>query len=215
VSYCQPSDLYSFGVPRGATPNPGRVLAALLDNVCTLDVHGFSTGDPIFFRPAGSGSLPAELSEGVTYYAESVSEHTFRVRATAGGAALTISDAEDPVVVASPLPISDAIAWASRIIDDHMPAHAMPIEDGATVPEIVRMTCAELAAGKLLAMTGSATASLSAVVDGALKRLDRWSKGVPLRDANAPERTNLAATAPATATTAHADRRGWSRYGGL
>jgi hypothetical protein len=178
--------------------------------VCTLDNHGFGTGDQIMFR-APSGSLPAELSASTTYYAEAETAHTFRVRATAGGSALTITDAEDPVMVISPLPVSEAIAWAEQIINDHLPAHAMPIASGETVPEIIRMTCAELAAGKLLALTGSVQRPLSETVDKAMARLARWAKGVPLTDANAPARTNLAAVS----TAQYHDRRGWSRYGGL
>jgi hypothetical protein len=211
MSLCQPSDLYSFGLPRGSAPNPGRVLASLLDSICTLDLHGFSTDDALLFRAAGSGSLPAELSASVTYYAEALTEHTFRVRATAGGAALTITDAVDPVVVASPLPISDAIAWAEQMIYDSLPAHAVPIADGDEVPAILRMTCAELAAGKLLALMGATSVSLSDTVDRALKRLARWNTGVPIRDAAAPARTVVAAVA----TTPYPDRRGWGRYGGL
>jgi hypothetical protein len=215
VSLCQPSDLYAFGVPRGATPNPGRVLAALLDDTCTLDVHGFDTGTAILFRAAGSGALPTGLSEGVTYYAEALTEHTFKVRASASGPALTISDADDPVMVIVPLPVADAIAWAEQVIYDSLPAHAVPLAQGATVPQILRMTCAELAAGKLLALSGSATRSLTDTLEAATKRVERWGRGVPLRDAAAPARTNLAASGAPPVTSPYLDRRGWRRYGGL
>lgn len=211
MSLCSAQDLFAFGVPRGATPNPGRVLASLIDSVCTLDVHGLDTGTAILFRPAGSGALPAELSEGTTYYAESLTEHTFRVRATAGGVALTITDAVDPVMVVTPLPVAEAIAWAEQVIYDSLPAHAVPLAQSAPVPELLRITCAELAAGKLLALSGAASRSLSETVDMALKRVERWGKGVPLRDPNAPARTNLAATASAPPS----DARGWRRYGGI
>jgi hypothetical protein len=210
VSLCQPSDLFAFGLPRGATPNPGRVLASLVDGVCSLDVHGLDTGTAILFRAAGDGALPPELVEGTTYYAESLTEHTFRVRATAGGAAISITDADDPVMVVVPLPIAETIAWAEQIIYDSLPAHAVPLAQGDAVPTILRMTCAELAAGKLLALSGAASRSLSDTVDAALKRVERWGKGIPLRDPDAPARTNLAAaSAPAS------DSRGWKRYGGI
>lgn len=207
TSYCNQSDLYAYGLPRGATPNPGRALASLADSVCSLDVHGLDTGTAILFRAIG-GTLPAELSEGVTFYAEAVTEHTFRVRATAGGAALTITDTDDPIMVIVPLPIAESIEWASRIIDDSLPAHAAPID--GVVPAIIRSTCAELAAGKLLAISGAASRSLSETVDMALKRVERWGKGVPLRDPDAPARTNLAA-----ASAPPSDARGWKRYGGI
>lgn len=211
MSLCQPADLFAFGVPRGATPNPGRCLAALVDSVAHLDVHGLDTGTPILFRAAGSGALPAELSEGVTYYAEAVTEHTFRVRAEPGGAALTLTDTDDPIMVVVPLPIAEAIAWAEQVIYDSLPAHAVPIAQSAAVPQLLRMTCAELAAGKLLAISGAASRSLSETVDMALKRVERWGKGVPLRDPDAPARTNLAASA----SSPPSDARGWRRYGGI
>lgn len=210
MSLCQPSDLYAFGVPRGATPNPGRVLASLTDSICSLDVHGLDTGTAILFRAAGNGALPVELSEGVTFYAEALTEHTFRVRETVSGPAISITDSDDPIMVITPLPIAEAIAWAEQVIYDSLPAHAVPLAQSDVVPALLRMTCAELAAGKLLAISGAASRSLSDTVDMALKRVERWGKGVPLRDPDAPARTNLAAaSAPAS------DARGWKRYGGL
>jgi hypothetical protein len=219
VSYCSPSDLYAFGVPRGATPNPGRVLASAAGSVCTLDVHGFETGDAILFRPAGDGAVPVGLALGTTYYAQAETEHTFRVRATAGGAALTFTDAEDPLMVIAPLDRASAIAWADRMIDDMAGGQAVPFDDAslypAGVPEIVRMTSAELAAGKLLAVTGSASRSLSDVVDAAVKRIGRWATGLPVRGTPAASRANLAASAPPVAVTPCSDVRGWKRFGGL
>ncbi len=208
--YCSHADLHAFGIPRGATPNPGRTLADALDSVCYLDVHGFDDNDPVLLRPAGSGALPVELATGTTYYVLSLTEHTFQLRDAVDGAALTFTDAADAVIVIAPLPIADAIAWASRIIDDMLPAHIVPIDDDA-VPDIVRMTAAELAAAKLLAVSGSATASLTATYDAAMKRLERWAKGVPIRGVNEPPPGNLAAVA----VCPYSDRRGWRRWGGL
>jgi hypothetical protein len=211
MSLCQSSDLYAFGIPRGATPNPGRVIASLVDSILSLDIHGLDTGTEILLRPAGNGELPAELSEGVTYFAEAVTEHTFKVRATASGAALTLTDTDDPIMVIVPLPVAEAIAWAEQVIYDSLPAHAVPIAQSAAVPQLLRMTCAELAAGKLLSISGAASRSLSDTVDMALKRVERWGRGVPLRDPDAPARTNLAASASAPPS----DARGWRRYGGI
>jgi hypothetical protein len=215
MPYCSSSDLYAFGVPRGATPNPGRALASATGNVCVLDVHGFETGDAILFRPAGDGAMPTGLLAGVTYYAQNETEHTFRVRATAGGAALTFTDAEDPLVVIAPLNTAAAILWSDRMVDDMSAGQAVPFDDltlyPAGVPEIVRMTSAELAAGKLLAVSGAASRSLAETVDAAVKRLERWSKGLPVRATPAESRANVAAVAVAP----YVDRRGWSRFGGL
>ena len=218
MPYSSPSDLYAFGLPRGAIPNPGRVLSSAIDSVCTLDVHGFETGNEILFRPSGDGAMPSGLSAGVTYFAQAETEHTFRVRATAGGVAITFTDAEDPLVVIAPLNRAAAIAWADRMIDDMSTGQAVPFDDTSLypdgVPEIIRMTSAELAAGKLLAITGSASRSLSETVDAAVKRIGRWAQGLPVRGTPAASRANLAASAP-PAAVAYADPRGWKKYGGL
>lgn len=207
--YCAPADLFAFGLPRGSTPNPGRVLSSAVGSVCALDVHGFITGDPVLLRPAGDGAMPTGLSAGVTYFVELTTEHTFRLRATAGGSAITWTDAVDPLIVISPLPVDAAISWGEQIVNNSLPAHMIPLI--APIPEIVKMTVAELAAGKLLALSGSASVSLSKTVDDAIARLARWSKGVPLRGPDGPPRTNLAVSA----TRPYCDRRGWNRFGGL
>src|SRR6185295_16816878 len=105
-----------------------------------------------------------------------------------------------------------------EMLNDMTPAQAVPYDDVALypdgVPAIIRMTAAELAAGKLLAGCGAASKSLSEVVDSATKRLARWSGGVPLRGTPEATRVNVAAPAPTIATTA-TDARGWKRFGGL
>jgi hypothetical protein len=195
------------------------VLDSALSNVCTLDQHGFETGDAILFRPAGDGVMPAGLVAGTTYYAQAESEHTFKVRATAGGAAITFTNADDPLVVVAPVDRASFIAWADRIIDDMVPGQATPFDDvtlyPAGVPEIVRMTSAELASGKMLAVTGSASRSLAETVDMAQKRLTRWAAGLPVRGTPDASRTNLAAGAAPVLPTASTDPRGWKRWGGL
>jgi hypothetical protein len=156
--------------------------------------------------------MPSGLTANTTYYAQAESAHTFKVRATPSGAALTFSDADDPILVVTALDRDSCIAWAGAVLEDMLPAHVMPLED--PIPPIIRMTCAELAAGKLLSTAGGASASLVDIVDKATKRLERWAKGVPLRasaDAPAPPAAGLAASA----TAPFADRRGWSRFGGL
>jgi hypothetical protein len=226
LPYCSFADLFAFGAPRGATPNPARPLASAVSDVCTLDQHGFETGDEIVFRPAGDGVMPSGLDAGVTYYAQYETEHTFRVRATASGAAIAFDDAEDPLVVIAPLARASFIAWADRMIDEMCPGQAIPFDDVALypggVPEVIRMTSAELAAGKMAALSGSASRSLAETVDLAQKRLERWAKGLPVRGTPDATRTNLAASAPASsasaalsATSCAADPRGWRRYGGI
>jgi hypothetical protein len=163
--------------------------------------------------------MPAGLAAGTTYYAQSETEHTFKVRATAGGSSVTFTDAVDPIVVIAPLNREAAIEWSDRMIDDMCAGQSVPFDDAALypdgVPPIIRMTSAELAAGRLLASTGSAARSLAEVVDAAVKRLERWSKGLPVRGTPAASRAQVAASSSAVAVTACTDVRGWRRFGGL
>lgn len=209
--YCAPADLYSFGLSRGALPNPGRLVSSVdtASDTLVLDVHGFDTNDEVQFRAEAGGSLPAPLVAGTTYFAISISDSTFKVAATSGGAAIDLTTAGESIVVIAPLPVLAAIAWASRIIDDMLPVHLIPLE--APYPEIVTMTCAELAAGKLLSLRGAASKPLADMVDVAHKRLERWSKGAPIRGENAPAPANKAVSASASAS----DPRGWRTWGGI
>jgi hypothetical protein len=211
LNYCTSADLYSFGLPRGALQNPGR-LASSVDtstNTIALDVHGFETDDPIQFRAESGGSLPTPLVAGTEYYAIAVTDSSFQVAAAPAGAAIDLTTAGARIVVIAPLPLLASIAWASRLIDDMLPAHLVPLDE--PLHELIRMTCAELAAGKLLTRTGSASKSLGEMVDAARKRLERWAKGVPLRGENVPPPANLAASA----TVPFKDPRGWNTWGGI
>lgn len=208
--YSTEADLYAHGLPRGALPNPGRLAASVLasTDAFTLDGHGLAADDPVSFRAEANGSLPAPLAAGTTYYAVPVTASTFKVAAAAGGAAVNLTTDGVRVVVITPPPIAESIAWADRIIDEMAPGHLVPFTD--PVPDIIRMTSAELAAGKLLAMRGAASKSIADMVDAAHKRIARWARGVPVRDANATASANTAVSA----TVPYQDRRGWRRYGG-
>ncbi len=219
LAYCTAADLYAHGVPRGSVANPPRVLYSLVSGVCTLDDHAFATGDAIQFRASGAGTLPAELTEGTTYYAEAGTATTFRVRATPTGGAISITTATDPVLVSAPLNVDAAIEFASEIIDDALTGHFVPLDP---VPAIIRITAAELAAGKLLAGNGAQSKSLADIVDGALKRLERWRLGKPVEGATDDSHGNLATPGPAAASAASTGTgtwcpgaNDWRRWGGL
>lgn len=211
--YCLPQDLHSYGLPRGALPNPGRTIASVSAgaNTLTLGEHGFATDDPVTFRPQAGGTLPAPLAEGTTYYAIAVDDARFSVASSEGGAAIDLTSAGTRVLVISRLPLEAAIRWASAIIDQSLPAHAVPLT--APYPEIVKATAAELAIGKLAGYTGAGSKSLADMIAAAQKRIERWAKGVPLRGENTDTqpRTNTAVAA----TVPYSDPRGWNRYGGI
>jgi hypothetical protein len=206
--YCTAGDVYSFGLPRGAVPNPGRLAQSALasTNVITLDVHGFDADSPVVVRPDAGGSLPGGLSEGTTYYVIPVDESSFRLAATAGGAAIDLSSDGESVVVIAPLPMAEAITFASRLIDNMLPAHVVPLT--TPYPPIVVMTAAELAGGKLCNFQGAESKSMADMVDAAQKRLERWGKGVPVRGTNRPTAASLSASAGTSCTD-------WDRHGGL
>ena len=211
TDYCSSSDLHDHGLPRGAVPNPARLVESVdtSADTLTLDQHGFSLNDLVSFRAEAGGSLPAPLEEGTDYYAIPENESAFSVAATADGSAIPLTSAGARVLAIAPLPVAASISWASQVIDDMLPAHVVPI-DADAIPDIVRMTCAELAAGKLAARSGAASKALLDIVDAAQKRLARWGKGVPIRGAVVPPAANLAASASASVR----DRSGWKRWGG-
>jgi hypothetical protein len=209
--YCAPRDVYELGVPRGSVPNPGRIAdsADAATDAIALDVHGLDPNDPLQLRAEAGGALPAPLVALTTYYADPLDDNRFGVRATAGGARIDLTTAGSSIVVIVAVPMSAAIAWASRIVDDNLPAHAVPVT--APVPETIKAVTAGLAAWKLMVSRGPVTKSLEEILTGAQAQLARWAKGVPLRGENTPPRTNLAAAATARAR----DPRGWSSFGGI
>jgi hypothetical protein len=209
--YCEPADLYSYGMARGALTNAGRLAgsASAATSAVELDGHGFALGDVVSFRAEAGGSLPAPLQPVTSYYTIPVNDASFRVSATAAGAFIPFVTAGVRVIVIAPLPIEAAIRFASRIVDDMIPAALIPLAE--PYPEVVRMTTAELAIWKLTTITGNAGGSIAQMIDFAQKRLARWATGVPIRGTNAPSPSGLALSASMGRNTA----RGWRRFGGI
>lgn len=212
MGYCVRSDLYSFGLPRGTIPNPGRNVLSVdtTANAMALGDHEFATGDPLVFRAEMGGSMPAPLVAGTRYYAIALTDGTFQVAATASGAAIDLTTAGAEVLVASPLPIEESIEWGAEVINQALVNHAAPLT--APYPPIVVMANAELAAAKLGLFSGGTSKSLTDMMALATNRLVSWAKGVSVRGENtAPEeRTNLARSA----SVPYQDSRGWNKFGG-
>lgn len=208
LDYCSESDLYAFGVPRGTLTNPARpVTADASANTFTLDVHGFADGDEVSLRADPGGAIPAGLAAGVSYYAKRVSESVFQMAATAGGAAIDFTTAGSRLVVYAPINYGAAISWASRVLDEAMQGSTV-VPLTAPIAEIIRMTCAELAAGKLMAGRNGSRA-LSEVIDAATKRAAGWAKK-RVKGENEGKPAGLAVSA----SVPRCDRSGWTRFGG-
>lgn len=209
--YCDEPDLYAFGLPRGGLPNAARLAGtvSVAGNWIGIDGHGFATNDTVLFRAEAGGTLPSPIVDGTEYFAIRLTDGRFQIAAAVNGAALDLTTTGSRVLVIAPLPIASAIVWASSVIDDMLPAHVVPLV--APFPEIIRITAAELACGKLGTFTGAKSASLTELVDAARKRVERWAKGIPIRGTNAPPSANLAGSA----TAPYLDARGWAQYGGL
>lgn len=211
TAYCQPADLYDYGLPRGALPNPGRLIESVDANteILTLDGHGFRADAELVFRAEDGGALPTPLVAGTTYYAIPLTDSTFSVAATPAGAAIDLTTSGSLVLVVTPLPFDAAIDWASQMVDDFLPAHVAPLV--APFPPTIVAVTADLAATRLLAYTGGAgREEIATKLAAAQKLLDRWAKGIPLRGSSPPPAANLAAVA----TVSAADPRGWVPEGG-
>lgn len=210
--YCTQADLYSKGsLPRGALRNPGRLLSGVDTSADTLELgeHGLADGVAVELRAEGDGSLPNPLTAGTTYYVVNAEDNRFQVSATQGGAAVDLTTTGDRTIVIGKLPKDEAIAEASALIDDMLPAHVVPLT--APYPEIVRVTCAQLAVAILLTATGGSSEALGKTLDYAQKRLERWSKGVPIRGTNHPTSANLSAGSSSLVSTS---ANPWRTYGG-
>lgn len=208
AAYATRRDVFKYGLPRGLLANEGRFAHSALASTdeFTLDGHGFVTDDPVIVRAADGGSVPSPLIDGDTYYVIRLTDSTFKLAATSGGSAIDLTDDGENVVVVMDLPFEDVLERYSRFVDDFLIAHAVPMPD--PVPVNVVAVVAELAGKKLLLLSGQTSVSMDEAEKAALAQLDRWKAGIPLRDENATDRTNLAVTAN-SASVSGTDPRGW------
>jgi hypothetical protein len=79
----------------------------------TTVAHGFSNNDPIRFFPEAGGSLPSNVTEGVTYYVKNTASLTFKIGTSTGGSALAYADAGTP-----PMRVTPAAAELSLATSD-------------------------------------------------------------------------------------------------
>ena len=213
MSYCDPSDLYKFGLPPGGFSLPARLVhdiaGATVTAILTLDGHGLALNDPIRFRAEGGGILPTGIIGGTVYYAIPLTSSTFSVAAASGGVARNLTPPVTSALLVRDPPEQEWCDWASAMCDSFMPAHVVPLarDSNGEYPVIVVATAADLAVCRGLQWTGTGSVNLADKLKNAQAMLDRWSKGVPLRGqgASAQVSSNLAITRSA----GRVDPRGW------
>lgn len=203
--YAVRKDVYRYGLARGTLSAGARFVASALasTNVLELDDHGFETDDEVMLRAADGGTLSSPLVAGASYFAIRLNAGTFKLAAAPGGPAIDLTTDGVSMLVAIALPFDEVLEFYSRFVDPYIPAHLVPL--AAPFPVVVTATVAELAAKKLQHLAGQSSVSVGDAELAAMAQLERWAKGIPLRDARATEPTNLAVTA----SSAAGDPRGW------
>jgi hypothetical protein len=202
--YCSRADV-NRRLPFGSIVSSAAIVASSLatSNVVTCDGHGLETNDAITVRAAEGGSLSAPLVEGTTYYVRRINASAFELAATVGGAAIDItSDAIEMMVIREPS-YDEHIEFYSRWADAFLPAHLVPLQ--APIHPTVLGIVADLAAKKILAISGQDSKILDSAELASKAMLERFAAGLPLRGAAVTASANLAVTS----SNLTADARGW------
>lgn len=207
VAYATREDVYKHGLPRGAVIGRARPVASVdaASNRLALEGHGLSTDTAIQFVADDGGSLPTPLSAATVYYARPVSgsDSLFEVAASEGGAAVDLTTAGTlPFSMLVPVgPQLDALLEVySRWVDGKAIGHEVPFTSPypAWVTHAVAVRAAAHAAR--VAGLGGQAERLFEAETMLLRDIDAMAKGVPLRDAAATERRNLAVGRTPSAT---------------
>lgn len=204
--YCSRGDV-TARLPPGTVVSPAGMLASCLasTDVLTYDGHGLETNDEVTVRAASAGTLSAPLVAGTIYYAIRLTNSTFKLAASAGGAALNItSDGVEMVVTREPK-FDDVIEFVSRWADTFLPAHVVPL--AAPIHPLVRGVVADVSAKRILNANGQDSAAVTAAELAGKAILERHAAGMPLRGGTAQTPANLAITA--TSVSSGSDPRGW------
>jgi len=204
--YCSRGDV-TARLPPGAVVSPTGILASCLasSDVLTYDGHGLETDTQVTVRAASAGTLAAPLAEGTTYYAIRLNNATFKLAATAGGAAINITSNGVEMIVTREPNFDDLIDAASRWAELYLVAHVVPLT--APIHPLVRDAVAITAAKNILLANGQESAVLNAAQAEAKLSLGMLRQGAPLRGGTAQTPANLAITA--TSVSSGSDPRGW------
>ncbi|OFX05632.1 MAG: hypothetical protein A3E78_14510 [Alphaproteobacteria bacterium RIFCSPHIGHO2_12_FULL_63_12] len=206
TAYATRRDLYRYGLPRGTLSSEGREVSSSVasTNVLTLTDHGFETDDEVLVRALEDGTLSAPLVAGTTYYAIRLTADTFSLATAAAGSAIDLTTNGTTMWISTELPFDDVLEFYSRFVDAFIPAHLVPLE--SPCPVTVVALVAELAAKKLQLLAGVSSVVMTELELAAKAQLERWAKGLPLRDAAV---TTSASKAISSTLSSVADPRGW------
>lgn len=198
MGYCTQADV-ELRSPPEQLRRPARIVSSVsaTTDTLTLDGHGLQTGAPVTVRADAGGSLPSPLVAGTTYYAIRVTDSTFQLAASEGGAAINLTTTGSNVLLVKQIPWDQAIAWATALVGDSVGSAAI-VEMEAPYPQIVVEVTCELAASWLRTWAGVESAQLTERIAWAQKTLDRWAVGRPIRGTNAPTGANGAVRASVT-----------------
>lgn len=194
MAYAARSDLYLYGVRRGALVQEG-ILADTVDTMAdTIRIagHGLETGSSVLVRSAAPEyALPAPLT-GATYFVIRIDDSTISLATSANNANagtaidLTTSGTANAFELCPSLDAAvDAILEDTAcVIDDRIP-HLLPL--APPYPTRVVSINARLAAHDVICLLGKRDDSTTALKLDALKDLDRYATGVRIRDDKATE----------------------------
>ncbi len=213
TAYATRRDVYRYGAPRGSFASEGRLVesSSASTNVLTLEGHGFETDDAVLVRAIEDGTLSAPLVAGTAYYVIRLTDSTFSLSATEGGSVIDLTTSGVSMFVSIALPFDEILEFYSRFVDAFLPAHLVPL--AAPYPVTVVALVSELAAKKLQILSGVSSVSMTETELSAKAQLERWAKGIPLRDAAATASANKAIAG--TYTSTDTDARGWPAGGTL
>jgi hypothetical protein len=206
-SYCTVTDVAAW-IPLDAVQAPARLVTVnATTNVLSLSGHGLAADTEVTLRADAGGTMPGNITAGTTYYAIVLTDSTFKLSASSGGAAIDITSAGSNVLLVTELPWDAWIEEESNKLECTIPAHAVPL---STVPAVVRSFVAAMVALRALTRCGVPSEALHKQVDIVRDELKEWRRGIPLRGQVVPSATNCAVRAASTNT----DPRGWvSSYG--
>ena len=192
MGYCERSDVFRW-FPRGGVSNPARFVSAVSasSETLTVDGHGLQLNDEVTFRAESGGTLPSPLVAGTTYYAIPVTDSTFQISTTSGGAAVNITTTGSNTLLIVQLPWDEWIESATSEMECTLPAHVVPLV--SPYPAVVTRYTAGLVAEMAMIFCGVNSEAIATQMDRVREELKIWRKGIPIRGAVVPQAAQVPA----------------------